>query len=70
MDSNINENYSVITKTDKTGLVWLLRFTKNQSVTIQILRKYKKPEKSSDKPEKPSDKSEKPVDLSFLSFKI
>jgi hypothetical protein len=35
MDSNIDENRSVIMKTDETGLVRFLRFIENRSVTIQ-----------------------------------
>jgi hypothetical protein len=41
MDSNIDENRSVIMKTDKTGPIQFLRFIKKQSVTIQNLRKLK-----------------------------
>jgi hypothetical protein len=35
MDSNIDENRSVIMKTDETGLTRFLRFIENRSVTIQ-----------------------------------
>jgi hypothetical protein len=35
MDSNIDENCSVIMKTDETGLVRFLWFIENRSVTIQ-----------------------------------
>jgi hypothetical protein len=49
MDSNINENRSVIVKIDKIGPVQFLWFTKNQLVTIkkiQILTNFEKLETS------------------------
>jgi hypothetical protein len=49
MDSNIDENRSVIVKIDKTGPVQFLWFTKNQLVTIkkiQILTNFEKLETS------------------------
>jgi hypothetical protein len=56
MNSNIDENHSVIMKTDKIGLVWFLRFIKNQWLQlkkIQILRNFEN-KKLRDKPENQS----------------
>jgi hypothetical protein len=52
VDSNIDENHSVITKNGKTGMVSLIhRKSVNYNKKNQFLRNFEKSKKLSDKPE-------------------